>query len=251
MCRTVPSDCQSFPHANLMIDPRCKQSCDANSTVTADGNIPGGDLRKIEATSWGACAVACEAEPLCQGWTFDCCNNSRPGSTGCYIKSTVSAMGTFRGDYSGCSSRGVATSPSACCGRDAVSYSVPPHGMRSAVALGPVGGGSLELRADGRLADWRLLNNQPPRGATWRRRQELHGVVGGSSQRVSAHGVLQLCWRAVQPQQCGGCARCCRCESTDGGVEQHSPLDYALLAPNPLNSSLCLATLTTIDKDTC
>ena len=166
VCRTVPSASHYFLTQNLMIDPRCKQPrCDANSTVTADGNIPGGDLRKIGATSWGACAAACEAEPLCQGWTFDCCNNSRPGSTGCYIKSTVSAMGTFRGDYSGCSSRGVATSPSACCGRDAVSYSVPPHGMRSAVALGPVGGGSLELRADGRLADWRLLNNQPPRGA--------------------------------------------------------------------------------------
>src|SRR6056300_1030788 len=42
VCRTVPSHCQSFPHANLMIDPRCKQPCDANSTVTADGNIPGG-----------------------------------------------------------------------------------------------------------------------------------------------------------------------------------------------------------------
>ena len=148
-----------------MLDRRCEQEpCDENSTVTADGNIPGGDLRKTRATSWAACAAACEAEALCQGWTFDCCNNSRPGSIGCYIKSTVSAIGTFRGDYAGCSSRGVAASPSACCRRHAVGYSVPPHGMRSAVALGPVGGGSLELRADGRLADWRLLNNQPPLG---------------------------------------------------------------------------------------
>ena len=143
------------------------EPCNTSSTVKTDGNIPGGDLREAEAISWSACAVACEAEPRCQGWTFDCCNNSRPGSAGCYLKSTISSIGTFHGDYAGCSLRGIAASASACCASHArtnVRYSVPPHGMRSAVALGPVGGGSLELRADGRLADWRLLNNQPPIG---------------------------------------------------------------------------------------
>eukprot|EP01045_Picozoa_sp_COSAG04_P022666 COSAG04_NODE_2595_length_3876_cov_60.084723_4_plen_302_part_00 len=40
-------------------------------------------------------------------------------------------------------------------------WAVPPTGMRSAVPLGALGGGSLELRGDGALRDWRLLNNHP------------------------------------------------------------------------------------------
>jgi hypothetical protein len=141
--------------------------CDANATVTANGNIPRGDLRTATgsaASSWSACAAACEADSRCLGWTYDCCNNSFAGSAGCYLKSAVSSIGSFHGDYAGCSARGVAESPSECCASPThpnASYRVPPHGMRSAVSLGPVGGGSLELRADGRLADWRLLNNQP------------------------------------------------------------------------------------------
>ena len=93
---------------------------------------------------------------------YDCCNNSRPGSAGCWMKASVGGFSSFRGDVAGCSARGVVSAPSACCGgRPSRRYSVPPFGMRSAVALGPVGGGTLELRADGRLADWRMLNNQP------------------------------------------------------------------------------------------
>lgn len=143
--------------------------CEPNSTVVRNANIPGGDfleLREPASGSWGACAAACEAEPRCQGWTYDCCNNSHPGSAGCYLKSTVSEVARFHGDVAGCSSRGVSVSRSACCQSrtTAANYTVPPHGMRSAISLGPVGGGSLELRADGRLADWRMLNNQPPIG---------------------------------------------------------------------------------------
>ena len=39
--------------------------------------------------------------------------------------------------------------------------STPPSGMRSAVPLGALGGGCIELRADGRLADWQIFNNGP------------------------------------------------------------------------------------------
>ncbi|XP_065174441.1 uncharacterized protein LOC135804487 [Sycon ciliatum] len=37
----------------------------------------------------------------------------------------------------------------------------PPSGMRSAVPLGSLGGGTIELRADGRLTDWEIFNNGP------------------------------------------------------------------------------------------
>ena len=40
----------------------------------------------------------------------------------------------------------------------------PPTGMRSAVPLGGLGAGTLELRADGRLYDWNIFNNSPADG---------------------------------------------------------------------------------------
>ena len=40
----------------------------------------------------------------------------------------------------------------------------PPLGIRSAVPLGGFGTGTIELRADGRLADWQIFNNSPAGG---------------------------------------------------------------------------------------
>ncbi|MEM8488711.1 MAG: GH116 family glycosyl-hydrolase [Bacteroidota bacterium] len=40
----------------------------------------------------------------------------------------------------------------------------PPAGLRSSTPLGGIGTGTLELRADGRLADWQILNNSPGGG---------------------------------------------------------------------------------------
>ncbi len=40
----------------------------------------------------------------------------------------------------------------------------PPLGIRSAVPLGGLGTGTLELRADGSLADWQIFNNSPGNG---------------------------------------------------------------------------------------
>ena len=41
---------------------------------------------------------------------------------------------------------------------------VPPSGMRSAVPLGGLGTGTVELRADGALRDWLVFNNSPAGG---------------------------------------------------------------------------------------
>ena len=40
----------------------------------------------------------------------------------------------------------------------------PPSGMRSAVPLGGLGSGTVELRADGSLCDWNIFNNSPAGG---------------------------------------------------------------------------------------
>lgn len=44
------------------------------------------------------------------------------------------------------------------------SLQTPPLGIRSAVPLGGLGAGTVELRADGRLADWQIFNNAPGSG---------------------------------------------------------------------------------------
>lgn len=41
----------------------------------------------------------------------------------------------------------------------------PPLGMRSALALGGLGTGTMQLRTDGSLADWQIFNNSPGDGA--------------------------------------------------------------------------------------
>ena len=44
------------------------------------------------------------------------------------------------------------------------STATPPSGMRSSVPLGPLGGGTVELRGDGALRDWSIWNNGPYAG---------------------------------------------------------------------------------------
>jgi non-lysosomal glucosylceramidase len=41
----------------------------------------------------------------------------------------------------------------------------PPTGMRSAIPLGGLGGGTIELRADGSFQDWNIFNNSPAGGS--------------------------------------------------------------------------------------
>ena len=45
--------------------------CAVNSTVIVNGNIARGDLRKVGARDWQACATACESESRCDGWVGD------------------------------------------------------------------------------------------------------------------------------------------------------------------------------------
>ena len=54
--------------------------------------------------------------------------------------------------------------------------SEPPTGMRSAVTLGGLGSGTLELRADGSFRDWNIFNNSPASGAPIQRDDALFGI---------------------------------------------------------------------------
>ena len=59
----------------------------------------------------------------------------------------------------------------------------PPVGMRSAVPLGGLGSGTLELRADGSFHDWNIFNNSPAAGTPIELDDALFGI------RVREHGV--------------------------------------------------------------
>jgi hypothetical protein len=54
--------------------------------------------------------------------------------------------------------------------------SSPPDGMRSAVPLGGLGSGTLELRADGSLRDWNIFNNSPAYGNKVQLDDALFGI---------------------------------------------------------------------------
>lgn len=52
----------------------------------------------------------------------------------------------------------------------------PPIGMRSAVPLGGLGSGALELRGDGSSHDWNIFNNCPAAGAPIQLENALFGI---------------------------------------------------------------------------
>jgi uncharacterized protein (DUF608 family) len=51
-----------------------------------------------------------------------------------------------------------------CYERKAGKNIAPPSGIRSSVPLGGLGAGTVELRGDGRFADWNIFNNAPASG---------------------------------------------------------------------------------------
>jgi len=63
----------------------------------------------------------------------------------------------------------------------------PPSGMRSAVPLGGLGAGTLELRADGCFQDWQIFNNSPAGGDKIQIDDTFFGIrVQGTEDRARA-----------------------------------------------------------------
>ena len=77
----------------------------------------------------------------------------------------------------------------------------PPSGMRSAVPLGGLGTGTVELRADGGLRDWLIFNNSPAGGGEKvQLEQAFFGVsVPGKPARRPVPGCCRPILRATCP----------------------------------------------------
>jgi hypothetical protein len=170
--------------------------------LCAGCNALGQDFKLLEdVKTLAACVDACVAAgaECCQSFTWSPANKV-PGGQGCYLKSTVGqAMqcGRPKAEVSGCSpllaSGGPLPLGCNCTTGPALHgptdhrpappqchlppswppwpppppgrHTTPPSGMRSALPLGTFGQ-TVELRADGTLADWRGVFNNGPEGGT-------------------------------------------------------------------------------------
>ena len=126
----------------------------------SDTDFPGEDYWKVNPSAnlstWQDCRDMCAADSSrCRAWTFDHVTSQLYG---CYLKTDASKKSPKIGVFSGCMN----TSSSVVCDPDIANASAPPSGMRSAVPLGSLGGGTIELCADGRLADWEILTWTQP-----------------------------------------------------------------------------------------
>jgi len=68
----------------------------------------------------------------------------------------------------------------------------PPLGMRSAVPLGGLGAGTIELRADGSLRDWNIFNNHPHNRTRFGGKVQLDDALFGL--RIEAEGLPARAW---------------------------------------------------------
>ena len=150
-----------------------KNAYPVNTSLHAHADFGGYDLVGAlkEQHSYTDCALYCGGMPACMAWVW----NSQ--TTKCYPKSRAGKPGYNAPDFFGCSPSYPPTS-AACKGPfpspvpppPPLKYwgATPPSGMRSAVPLGTIGQGSIELRGDGALRDWRLVfNNDPAAPAPW------------------------------------------------------------------------------------
>jgi hypothetical protein len=183
-------------------ESREQQQQPPSPPLCAGCNALGQDFKLLEdVKTLAACVDACVAAgaECCQSFTWSPANKV-PGGQGCYLKSTVGpAMqcGRPKAEVSGCSpllaSGGPLPLGCNCTAGPALHgptdhrpappqchlppswppwpppppgrHTTPPSGMRSALPLGTFGQ-TVELRADGTLADWRGVFNNGPEGGT-------------------------------------------------------------------------------------
>ena len=146
------ADFQVGGHLSYLFEVTNASTHSNKSTIQNNTDFPGDDYFHFSNCSdYETCSNRCENDAKCKAWVFD--GNAK----GCWLKSAVPARVAKQGDVSGCKDGVFEIN----CGNWNGSLATPPSGMRSAVPMGSLGGGSIELRADGRLSDWTIFNNEP------------------------------------------------------------------------------------------
>eukprot|EP00043_Microstomoeca_roanoka_P010110 m.96381 g.96381 ORF g.96381 m.96381 type:complete len:1092 (-) comp14791_c0_seq2:334-3609(-) len=135
------------------------------ASLEAECDMPGNDLmtqvlppNPSPAANANTCGQLCCSQPLCTGFVYAIAPTNymtcTAGQPCCYLKSenAASINSTVEDIYCGT----VTGQPPPPTPADS-----PPTGMRSAVPHGGLGAGSIELRADGTLHEWTIVNQSP------------------------------------------------------------------------------------------
>ena len=133
------------------LDPNVPVKCDSNPFMIGI-DLPGSDLLSIipSTTDPSQCVPLCCQHMACIAWSYaaaasvdylDC----KRGQPCCYLKSIVPQT------------KADPTITSATTNRS-MPYNHPPTGLRSAVPLGGITTGSIELRGDGTFHEWTVEN---------------------------------------------------------------------------------------------
>eukprot|EP01087_Luapelamoeba_hula_P006034 TRINITY_DN16187_c0_g1_i1.p1 TRINITY_DN16187_c0_g1~~TRINITY_DN16187_c0_g1_i1.p1 ORF type:complete len:1054 (-),score=97.01 TRINITY_DN16187_c0_g1_i1:147-3308(-) len=126
-----------------------------SSMAAVPGDRPGGDLTAVPMATLNAtqCGIMCCNNIACVAWVmakapgnfFSCV----VGQPCCYLKQAITAQVNTPGIVN------------ALIKRPELSVETPVTGIRSAVPLGGVACGSIELRADGTFQEWTIINQSP------------------------------------------------------------------------------------------
>jgi non-lysosomal glucosylceramidase len=147
------------------------------------------------------CEAMCCADQTCVAWVyassapadFESCT---AGSHCCYMKGSVTDEKPLAGLTNG------------LMGHAPIDASAPPIGMRSAVPLGGMGAGALELRADGSVHEVTIINQSPAGAAKYGVLGDMVlGVRAGATARpvrtnppaYAAPGVAQIAYSGSYP----------------------------------------------------
>jgi hypothetical protein len=113
-------------------------------------------------SSFDQCALYCGGIPACMAWVWNkqttkCYPKSQPGRPGYSVTDDYGCSPSYQPAGANCKGPFKPAPPPP----PPAKYwgATPPSGMRSSVPLGTIGQGSIELRGDGALRDWRLVFN--------------------------------------------------------------------------------------------
>ncbi len=197
----------AFPYKYMRSPSGTPRKCAVGSTSPGK-DMPGADLRNFVVSTPAECGAACcadfQANGTCMGYVYAVApaeyGGCKKGDKCCYLKNAKVAPvdSTVPGIIAG----SVKTA-----GGD--NLESPPSGIRSAVPLGGISTGAVELRGDGSLHEWTIQNQNPggqakiqeyPEALFAARIAKYEGArVLQTSPKIDAQGVESIQYSGIYP----------------------------------------------------